>query len=65
MGSDRLDSVFFRELFIERVRIVGFVADKPLWEFVELKPRTPSTSWLSCGEALSQIRRLEDCDQRR
>ena len=35
MGSDQLDSVYFRELFIERVRVVRFVADESLREFVE------------------------------
>ena len=35
MRSDQLDSVFFCQLLVERVRVVGFVADEPLREFIE------------------------------
>jgi hypothetical protein len=35
VGRDHFDAVLVGELLIERVRIVGFVADQPRWEFVE------------------------------
>ncbi len=35
IGRNQFDSVFFRELRIERVRVVGFVTDEPRWELIE------------------------------
>jgi len=35
VGSDHLDAVFIGELFVERVRVVGLVADEPCGEFVD------------------------------
>ncbi len=35
VGRDQFDSVFFSEPGVERVRVVGFVADEPGREFVE------------------------------
>src|SRR5208283_3584268 len=35
VGSDQFDAVFSGELFVEPVRVVGFVADEPGREFVK------------------------------
>ena len=35
VGRNQLDAVFALELFIERVRVVGLIADEPCGEFVE------------------------------
>ena len=35
VGGDHLDAVFTGELFVERVRVVGLVADEPGGEFVD------------------------------
>ena len=35
VGSDQLDAVLLGKRFVEFVRVVGFVADEPGWEFVE------------------------------
>ena len=54
IGRDQLDPVLLGECGIERVRVVGFVANEPGREFVEeTAGQTYSTSWHSAGEALS------------
>jgi hypothetical protein len=35
VGSDHLDAVLGGEFFVERVRVVSFVANESFWEFVE------------------------------
>ena len=35
VGCNQLDAILVGELFIERVRVVGFVADEPGWKFIE------------------------------
>jgi hypothetical protein len=35
VGSDHFDAVLGSELFVERIRVIGFVADESFWKFVE------------------------------
>lgn len=53
-ASDHLIVVALGKSTIQTVAVVGFVANQPRWEGVEeALPEDTSTSWLSCGEALS------------
>ena len=56
MRSDHLNAVSLGRSTIQSVAVIGFVADQPRRKHVEeAVPRTPSTSWLSCGGALSVL----------
>jgi hypothetical protein len=53
-ASDHLIAVALGKSTIQTVAVVGFVADQSRWEGVEeALPEDTSTSWLSCGGALS------------
>jgi hypothetical protein len=55
VGRDHLDAAFLLEPSVERIRVVGLVADEPCGEFVEeASGQTYSTGWHSAGEALSR-----------
>src|ERR1035438_5724603 len=50
---DHFDAILVLEFGVERVRVVGLIADEACRELVEKLPaRTSSTSWHSAGEAL-------------
>src|ERR1700692_4670691 len=53
MWCDHFYPVTLGQIAVQSVTVIGFVADQSRRERVEeAVPGTPSTSWLSCGEAL-------------
>lgn len=52
IGRNHVYAVFLRELLIERIGIVGLIADQPRRQFIEEAPgKNLFASWHSAGEA--------------
>ncbi len=66
MRCDHHDAVALDQVTVQTVTVIGFVADQSRRESVEeTVPEDSFDEWLSCDEALSILRREEDCDYRR